>query len=412
MSLTQTMPCVPEMKSLSTETIAPKSQYNVSIGYLRAFITLLVLAHHAVLAYCPFSPPVAPSLTAQPRWWQAFPVVDAQKWSGFSALVGFNDTSFMSLMFFISGLFVWDSVQRKRIGGFLGDRMLRLGLPFVAAAAIVAPLAYYPAYLQIGGHGVSNFLKQWLSLGIWPAGPAWFVWVLLAFDCIAAAFFFSKPNWADGVGCFFSTVSRRPIVFLGYLIGISAAVYIPMAMKFNPMNWTQFGPFSFQISRILHYLVYFLIGIAVGAYGNERGILSQCGKLARRWWLWAIGAVVVFAMASVVFIAAVTTKATSPSWQAIAHFFFTATCATTSLAVLAVFVRFAKKSRSIFGSLRDNAYGMYLTHYAFVSWMQYALLKAHLSGFAKGTLVFLSVVALSWITTSVLRRIPWVARVI
>ena len=80
--------------------------------------------------------------------------------------------------------------------------------------------------------------------------------------------------------------------------------------------------------------------------------------------------------------------------------------------MLAVFVRFAKKSHGIFDSLRNNAYGMYLIHYIFVIWLQYALLKAHLSGFSKLTIVFSSAVALSWITTAALRRIPAVARII
>ena len=35
----------------------------------------------------------------------------------------------------------------------MGDRLLRLGAPFVAVALIVAPLSYYPTYLQIAGHG-------------------------------------------------------------------------------------------------------------------------------------------------------------------------------------------------------------------------------------------------------------------
>jgi len=78
----------------------------VAIGYLRAFITVLVVAHHAALAYHPFAPPSPATLVAQPRWWQAFPVVDSQRWSGFGWLVGFNDVFFMSLMFFLSGLFV------------------------------------------------------------------------------------------------------------------------------------------------------------------------------------------------------------------------------------------------------------------------------------------------------------------
>ena len=413
MSLAQTVPSVSQLKAVPRTISAPNADYNVSIGYLRAFVTVLVVAHHAALAYATFAPPVAPSLTAPPRWWQAFPIVDLHKWSGADTLVGFNDTFFMSLMFFISGLFVWKSLQRKQIGGFLHDRARRLGIPFLGAAAIVAPLAYYPAYVQIGNHGVSGFVHQWLSLGIWPAGPAWFVWLLLSFSFIAACLYLASPKWAEVAGCFFARFANKPVRFLAFLIGISAAAYVPLAMKVSPLAWTQFGPFAFQTARLLHYLVSFLMGISIGAYGIERGILASGGKLARRWLLWTIAAVVVFVASSILVISVLTTaKAASTTWQAIMDLVFTITCATTSMAMLAVFVRFAKKSRRTFDSLRDNAYGIYLVHYAFVSGLQYAMLKSQLSGFAKLSVVFSLALALSWITTAGLRRISAVARVI
>src|SRR4051794_20867349 len=144
MSAARTLP-------VTAASAAPVARYNNAIGYLRAFLVVLVIAHHAALAYHPFAPPPAASLAAQPRWWQAFPVIDSQRWQGSLLLVGFNDTFFMSLMFFLSGLFVWQGLQRKGSAGFLRDRLLRLGVPFVAAVAILAPLAYYPTYLQIHG---------------------------------------------------------------------------------------------------------------------------------------------------------------------------------------------------------------------------------------------------------------------
>ena len=55
---------------------------------------------------------------------------------------------------------------------------------------------------------------------------------------------------------------------------------------------------------------------------------------------------------------------------------------------------------------------MYLIHYAFVSWLQIALLKTRLPAVAKGSLVFLGTVLLSWSATAALRRIPGVARVV
>jgi surface polysaccharide O-acyltransferase-like enzyme len=155
------------------------------------------------------------------------------------------------------------------------------------------------------------------------------------------------------------------------------------------------------------------MGIAVGAYGIQRGILASGGKMGRRWLLWSVAAVLVFLASSALFVMIVTSaKAVSVPWQAAADLVFTITCATTSMAMLALFVRFVKKSRRIFDSLRDNAYGIYLVHYAFVSWLQYALLKSHLSGFTKLTIVLSLAVALSWSTTAALRRIPAVARVI
>ena len=82
MSLTQTIPSASEAKTMPHIISAPGAEYNVSIGYLRAFITVLVVAHHAAIAYATFTPPVASSFTAPPRWWQAFPIVDPQKWVG------------------------------------------------------------------------------------------------------------------------------------------------------------------------------------------------------------------------------------------------------------------------------------------------------------------------------------------
>jgi surface polysaccharide O-acyltransferase-like enzyme len=79
---------------------------------------------------------------------------------------------------------------------------------------------------------------------------------------------------------------------------------------------------------------------------------------------------------------------------------------------MSFFARFATRRRAVFDSLTDNAYGMYIIHYAFVSWLQYALLPASLSGFVKGVIVSLGTIIFSWATTAALRRIPAVARVI
>jgi surface polysaccharide O-acyltransferase-like enzyme len=141
-------------------------------------------------------------------------------------------------------------------------------------------------------------------------------------------------------------------------------------------------------------------------------LLAADGKLARRWPLWMVSALVAFVLASGVGIAVMTAHVGSRPWEIAADSAFVVSCAASTLAFLALLVRFARKCRKVFDSLTENAYGMYLIHYAFVSWLQIALLKTQLPAVAKGSLVFLGTVLLSWSATAALRRIPGVARVV
>src|ERR1700746_1892312 len=154
-------------KAAITMHAAPVAKYNYAIGYLRGFIVALVVAHHSALAYHPYAPPQPSTLLARPRWWMAFPIVDPRKWNPATVFVGFNDVFFMALMFFLSGLFFWHSHARKGSAKFLRDRLARLGPPFLVAVAIFAPIAYYPAYLQISRLSpiaTGGFWHQWFSL--------------------------------------------------------------------------------------------------------------------------------------------------------------------------------------------------------------------------------------------------------
>ena len=89
-------------------------------------------------------------------------------------------------------------------------------------------------------------------------------------------------------------MSAQPGRFYGALAAASAAAYIPLALIYSPWSWFQLGPFAFQWSRPLHYLVYFFAGIAVGTHGLDRGLLATDGALARRWPVWVAVATATF----------------------------------------------------------------------------------------------------------------------
>jgi len=386
---------------------------NISLGYLKAFLTLLVVLHHTLLAYASFAPPLQPRLDAS-LLWTAFPIVDPQRWSIAGLIAGFNDTFFMSLMFLLSGVFAWPSLARKGAVTFACDRLFRLGLPFVLAAALLAPLAYYPTWLASPANGES-FWHTWLRLGAWPAGPAWFLWVLLGFGALAALLAQLAPGFGVRLGSITGRLGQHPSAFFLCLVLASALLYLPMAAVFNPLRWLHAGPFFVQISRLPHYLLYFLVGIGIGAHGASRGLLQADGALARRWPLWLLLSLLMFfaSLCLLALIFASMPKGGPAPWLVVlGNFSFVLSCASTSFMLLALFTRFVHRAGRVADHLAANAYGIYLLHYAAVTWLQVGLLHAAWPAPAKAGMVFVAAVAASWLVSALLRRIPVIARLL
>ena len=65
-------------------------------------------------------------------------------------------------------------------------------------------------------------------------------------------------------------------------------------------------------------------------------------------------------------------------------------------ALLALCLRFAVERRQVLDSLSTNAYSIYLVHYVFIVWLQYALLGFALVAVGKAAIVFGGTLLLSW----------------
>src|SRR5207237_4688973 len=116
---------------------------------------------------------------------RAFPIVDSHRWVGFYLYCAWQDVFLLSFVFFLSGLFVWPSRNRKGAANFLNGRLLRLGLPFVLVVALLMPATLYPTYLQTASDpGVAAYWRHWLALPFWPCGPMWFLLLLLVGDFV------------------------------------------------------------------------------------------------------------------------------------------------------------------------------------------------------------------------------------
>ena len=372
-----------------------------------------MIVHHTLLGYHPFAPPPNATLLADPRIWPAFPVVDAQRSIAASLIVGFNEAFFMSLMFLLSGLFAWQSIQRRGAAAFIRTRVLRLGLPFAVGSLLLAPLAYYPAYLQTTARATSPASgtsgRRSVSGTRARSGSSGCFWRSIAPPLDSSRWRRVSPPPGKS---FWARTSGNSFRFFATLTICSLAVYLPMAVTFSSISWWAYGPFTVQTSRIFHYALYFLVGVALGGTGLDGSILRDGGPLSRRWIVWPIVALVAFAVAAAITIAAVTAPTTTTHWEAIGSFGFVLSCAASSCALLALFLRFVRRSTPAGDSVRDNAYGIYLLHYAFVSWLLYALVPSSIGALPKAAIVASTALGLSWATSAALRTIPIVRRVV
>jgi surface polysaccharide O-acyltransferase-like enzyme len=185
-----------------------------------------------------------------------------------------------------------------------------------------------------------------------------------------------------------------------------------------PWNWLsarRIGPYS--ISRLFLYATYFAVGIRLGAAGTQSGLLARNAGLARRWPMWLSAGLAAFALRFAVIVALVLPVVTDHrrlplNLRLLSDVTLVLCCGAISVAFIALFRRFAVAHRPLFDSLSASSYGTYLVHYPVVIWLQFALLTVALGPIAKGAIVFVGSVVLSWGSVVALRRVPVIARVL
>jgi peptidoglycan/LPS O-acetylase OafA/YrhL len=195
--------------------------------------------------------------------------------------------------------------------------------------------------------------------------------------------------------------------FFAVLVALSALAYVPLALIYSPWEWRSYGPFSVQLCRPLHYLVYFLAGCAVGAYGLDRGLLASDGALARHWTAWLVASIAGFVLWALPTSLMLDGAQAPLAVQIAAAFGFVLACAAGCFVLLALCLRFAAERTRILDSLSVNAYSMYLLHYVFIVWLQYLLLPLALFAIGKAAIVFGGTLVLSWAAAVAFGNVSW-----
>jgi glucan biosynthesis protein C len=372
-----------------------------AIDDLRSAAIVLVVAHHAAMAYARsavFNPHDVMASTT--------PVVDPQRWWFFDLLLGWNDLFFMAVLFLLSGLFVPAALQRRGAGGFLQERWRRLGLPFLAAAGVLSPLAFYPAFLQARSAGATADamplapLAYWLAVirsDAWSPGPAWFLWLLLAYSTLAALAWALLPPLRRWRWC-----PRSPMTLLAISLACSNLSSTAMALVVGPGSWFRLaGPLAAQSSRLLLYGTWFGLGLGLGAADPEQSL----GARQLRPWRWWLLTGMLLALLHLVLLGDPASRSALPPLRlrlALAMTSASAGCCLL-LASLGWARRWLGRPSPLSASLRRNAFGIYLLHYPLVTWSQWGLQGVALGAVTKAGLCFVVALTGSWGLSALLR---------
>ena len=220
----------------------------VYLDNLRVFLTILVIVHHVAASYGTLG-----------VWYYNEPVSGPVSAITFTFVGAINQAFFMGFFLLLAGYFVPCSVARKGTRAFLGDRLVRLGVPLLTYIVLIHPLVWR---LGRGGGG-------W-QVG---TGPMWFVEVLLFFTVAYAALKAVLP-----------VAGRMPISKLStsvLAVGMGLGSFL-VRTRYPVDQWLPFP--TIQPAHATQYLCLF----AVGAWASGTDLTAQISPKLTRFWRSAI----------------------------------------------------------------------------------------------------------------------------
>jgi surface polysaccharide O-acyltransferase-like enzyme len=382
------------------------------VDYLRATITVLVVAHHSSLAYTTFA-----NFNKEAYINSTHPLVDQKRWIGLDIFENFNDIFFMSLMFFIGGLFLTKSIAKKGTMAFIRDRCLRLFLPFLLIGTLSNLIAHFPSFCIAHNElDIKAYIIDFFTVERWPVGPPWFIWVLFLFNLLFALTYASMGKIYKSTGNQLHSLGNRPMLIFLSLAVLTWLLYVPVAYNIGAGTWTGWGPFDFQLSRILLYFGYFMAGVFIGCSDFHNGIFARDSLLVSRWRLWCISALAIYIILTISgekeILKNMVVKGIIPAFSAwmIYYTVYILSCTLTCIAFITTFRARVNVPKPLLDSLAANAYLIYLIHYIFVIWTQFFLLDIDTPALIKFTIVFLNALAVSWMISIFLRRSHFVKK--
>jgi glucan biosynthesis protein C len=378
----------------NVKQVATKQQTRlVFLDNIRIYLTILVIFHHAALAY-----------GGAGDWAVMDPAVDEISPIFLIYFNALNQTYFMSAFFLFAGYFTPRSFEKKGGRRFLADRLIRLGIPIVVYTTLIINLNAY--IVDVIGRGLPF---RWRVT--YNPGHLWFLQALLLFAGLYVLFRVLVGQRASTQPITYFPESFPTDRVLLITIGVLAILTFLVRLLFPVGVWT----FSFQLGHFVHYIFSFFVGVL--AYrGDWFRHLPE--RQARRWGWIALGVALLFLPLSVLGGALegeanVAKFAGGPYWQALVFSFWD----TFLLIGINVFLLYFFRKRfdqagPIGKAMAVNVFTVYIIHQTVLYLFQILMLPVGIPTIVKFFVVGVVATAVCFLLSPLIRRIPGARRVL
>jgi peptidoglycan/LPS O-acetylase OafA/YrhL len=249
------------MSGKSSDLLSAKTPEEVRIFYinnLKILLTVLVVLHHSFITY-----------GAPGSWYFTEKTVLKPALVVMTLFVASNQAFFMGFFFFLSGLFIEPSIDKKGARKFMMDRFKRLGIPLVFYSIVLSPsLNYLAEHYGKGEH--RSFLEYMSGYSHWiDFGVLWFVAALLIFSLL---FVFLKTNLSLHAVSRFPLPGDKSMLVFALILGLISY----WVRGYFPIGWT-LKPLGFQLGHFPQYGFLFMAGILASRNKWLEGITYQQG---------------------------------------------------------------------------------------------------------------------------------------
>ena len=370
------------------------------IDNIRVFLTILVILHHVMIVYA-----------GSGSWYYNEGRQDELTGAIGAWFCAVNQAYFMGLFLLISAYFVPGAYDRKGPRRFVKDRLIRLGIPVAVYSWIIGPILVYGMLALRGGVRVpfwDFYTGQYFHVyGFLGGGPTWFIEAQLIFTLVYVLWrLLTRSGPAQPIEEARFPGSGSIVLFAVFLAVISFLVRL-----WFPVDWN-FKPLNLQFPFFAQYITLFVVGLI--AY-RRNWLLGLPDTVGRRWLMVAI--VMIFLWWPGVLLGGGATSAEPFKggwhWQALANTLWESfMCLSMCIGLIYLFRRRADRQGQLARTLSRSAYAAYLWQGPLITLVALAAQDVALYPLLKFVLAAVVIVPLCFMLGYLIRKLPYVDRVL